>query len=50
MNLGENWSGGIPPDGDRMFTLSATLTPRLQDRMHLANKSFFLHFLNEASK
>ena len=45
-----NWSSGIPPDGDTMFTLTATaLTPCLQDRMYLANKSFFLQFLNEVS-
>ena len=43
INLGENWSSRIPPDGDTMFALTVTkLTPRLLDRMYLANKLLFL--------
>ena len=49
--MGENWSSGIPPDGDTVFTfIVTTLTPRLQDPMYLANKSLCLKFLKEASK
>ena len=50
INLSENWSSGIPPDGDTMFSLTMTkLTPNVQDRVYPANKFFlFVWLLNEA--